>query len=271
MTGIEDVSWGDVVSDDDGVLVVKGEAAGTPVVVKRFASPFHRREIAIYELLGVLGVPTLPVIGAGDDWLILEDMTSAGYRRATAADLTDAAIVRLIAQWYARLHTAGGVGTEAITYSEFDLIDAHALSQVAHRWPDLEPVTHWATTMLGQWADQYRAARHTLTHNDFSWTNLAIAWDASSACMFDYNLLGSGLPESDVRNVTAALPAAMAAEFGDEYWRLMGAAGVAPSPEAVRLDDATSNLVALIMASEHDPAPAWADGALAWARAQDLR
>lgn len=271
MNHIDDVVWGDVVSDDDGVLVIRGHLDGTEVVVKRFASPLHRREIAAYALLRDLDVPALSLLGSGDDWLILEDLTSAGYRRATAADLDDGFTVRLVAQWYATLHAAGStLNAEAPDYSEFDLIDESGLNQILDRWPDLAGMTDWVRDRLPSWADRYRALPHTLTHNDFFWTNLAIAWDSSSALMFDYNLLGTGLRESDVRNVTSALSPTMAEEFLQEYWRLAAEQGFTPSAEAIELDGATSHLVALIMAGGHDVTPAWAEASLAWARALTL-
>ena len=83
-----DVAWGDVISDDDGVLVVRGQVDDLPVVVKRFTGP-SAREVSTYALLERLGVPTLPVLGSGPDWIILEDLTSAGYRQASADDLAD--------------------------------------------------------------------------------------------------------------------------------------------------------------------------------------
>ena len=74
---LSDLEWGDVVSDDDGVLVVRAVLAGDPVVVKRYAEPRMAREIAHYRLLELLGLPTVPVLGAGDDWLVLADLVDA--------------------------------------------------------------------------------------------------------------------------------------------------------------------------------------------------
>lgn len=219
--GLADVAWGDVISDKDGVLVVRGDIDDVPVVVKRYAMAGQRREIATYDLLGRLGVPTLPVLGAGEDWLILEDLVSAGYRPATTADLQDPAIGRLIAGWYDKLHAAGDTLVDAvIDYSELDLID-----------------------------------------------DAAIAWHGGDALMYDHNLTSMGLRASDLRNVRLGLGGAAAAAFLDEYARLAEARGVVASPEAEALDDATSHLVALILASELDPTPAWASASLAWAGA----
>ena len=266
--GLADVAWGDVISDKDGVLVVRGDVDDVPVVVKRYATARQRREIATYDLLGRLGVPTLPVLGAGEDWLILEDLVSAGYRPATTADLQDPAIGRLIAGWYDKLHAAGDTLIDAvIDYSELDLIDDAGLAGVEARWPELAPRVAWARAELPGWHELIAHLPRTLTHNDFAATNLAIAWHGGDALMYDHNLTGMGLRASDLRNVRLGLGGAAAAAFLDEYARLAEARGVVASPEAEALDDATSHLVALILASELDPTPAWASASLAWAGA----
>ncbi|AQP47946.1 hypothetical protein BW730_11045 [Tessaracoccus aquimaris] len=266
-TLLSDVEWGDVVSDDDGVLVIRGEVGDLPVVVKRFADTPHRREVDTYALLGELGVPTLPVLGSGPDWLILEDLVSAGYRQGTEADLSDPRVARLIAHWYDALHAAGDtVPAKAIDYSEFDLIDPDALAAVARRWPDLLPFTEWATRQLPAWRDTMGSLPSTLTYNDFAATNLAVFWDGSSALMFDYNLTGMGLRASDLRNVSALLTPEASEAFDSEYRELAQRRGVDLPGEAERLDEATSHLVALILAVESEETPAWAEPSLAWAR-----
>ena len=187
---IAEVAWGDVISDDDGVLVVAGDLDGLPVVVKRFATGASAREVATYRLLQGLGVPTLPVLGSGADWLILEELGSAGYRKATADDLADPAIARLVAQWYDSLHAAGDtLAPDAIDFSELDLITEEGLATVATRWPDLTGTISLARGRLPHWRDLMATLPRTLTHNDFWFTNLAVYWDGSSALMYDHNRL----------------------------------------------------------------------------------
>ena len=261
-----DVAWGDVISDDDGVLVVRGQVDDLPVVVKRFTDP-SAREVSTYALLERLGVPTLPVLGSGPDWIILEDLTSAGYRQASADDLADPDVARLIARWYDHLHGAGdALGSEAIEYSEFDLIDDEGLSRVAARWPDLADAAAWAAGRLPAWRQELSELPHTLTYNDFWSSNLAISWDGSSALMFDHNLTGMGLRASDLRNVTLALSPVAAEAFLTQYRRLCEARGAHLLEAAFELDAATAHLVALIMASEFDETPAWAGPSIDWAR-----
>ncbi len=266
---LSDVEWGDVVSDDDGILVIRGEVGDLPVVVKRFADTPHRREVDTYALLAELGVPTLPLLGSGPDWLILEDLVSAGYRQGTSADLSDPGVARLIARWYDALHAAGDtVAAKAIDYSEFDLIDPGSLATVARRWPDLLPFTERVTGQLPAWRDTMGSLPSTLTYNDFAATNLAVFWDGSSALMCDHNLTGMGLRASDLRNVTTMLSPEAAEAFDAEYRELARRRGVDLPEEADRLDEATSHLVALILAAESEETPAWVEPSLAWARSQ---
>lgn len=264
---ISEVAWGDVLSDEDGVLVVAGTLDDLPVVVKRFASTAGRREVATYRLLERLGVPTLPLLGSGPDWVILEELTSAGYRKATADDLADPQIARLVAQWYDALHAAGDtLASEAIDFSELDLIDEAGLTAVEARWPDLAPTLAWARGQLPAWRELLASLPRTLTHNDFWFTNLAVHWDGSSALLYDYNLTGMGLRASDLRNVLLGLTPAAGRAFLSRYEELAAARGVELPEEAARLDRETSHLVALIMASDLPETPAWAQPALDWAR-----
>ena len=266
-----DLVWGDVLSDDDGVLVVKAELDGDPVVVKRYAEPRMAREVAHYQLLELLGVPTLPVLGAGADWLVLADLVDAGYRPGTPEDLYDPGVARLLARWYDQLHAAGESVPDAFLTglsSELDLVDADGLAAVARRWPELALQVAWAQDRLPEWRRVLADLPRTLTHNDFWYTNLAVSWDGSSALMFDHHLMGAGLRASDVRNVTLALSAEAADAFRAEYDALAAARGVRPDARAAELDVPLGHLAALVLASQADETPFWAVNSLEWLRAQ---
>ena len=266
-----DVTWGDVVSDDDGVLVVRGTVGGDPVVVKRYAEPAMAREIAHHQLLELLGVPTLPLLGAGEDWLVRADLADAGYRPGTPDDLYDPHVARLVAGWYDQLHAAGEsvplAGLAGLS-SEYDLVDAAGLGRVAARWPDLALQVAWAQDQLPEWRRVLADLPRTLTHNDFWYTNLAVAWDDSAALMVDHHLVGAGLRAGDVRNVRLSLSAEAGAAFREEYLRLAAARGVEWDERAAAVDEPLGHLAALVLASEADEAPAWAGESLAWLAAQ---
>lgn len=264
---LADIAWGDVISDSDGVLVVEGTLRGDPVVVKRYAAPQHRREIANYALLGRLGVPTLPVLGSGPDWLVLADAEDAGYRLGTPDDLDDPHVARLLARWYATLHAAGeqtDAADLAGLYSELDVVDAAGLARIADRWPELALPAAWAQEQLPHWRHLLADLRRTLTYNDFWYTNLAVHWTGASALMFDHNLLGAGLRSSDLRNVTVSLSERAASAFRDEYEALVAGHGVRIDPREAAFDEPLSHLATLVFAAEAEQTPRWADASLAW-------
>ena len=264
-----DVAWGDVVSDDDGVLVVRGRVGDDPVVVKRYAEPRLAREIANHHLLALLGVPTLPVLGSGDDWLVLADLVDAGYRHGTPEDLVDPHVAVLLARWYDQLHAAGeSVPAAALAglFSELDVVDADGLGAVAARWPELALQVAWAQDRLPEWRRILADVPRTLTYNDFWYTNLAVSWDGASALMVNHHLVGAGLRASDVRNVTVSLGDSAAAAFREEYARLAAARGVRPDGRAAELDEPLGHLAALVLASQAEETPAWAEPSLEWLR-----
>lgn len=271
MTRVElaDLTWGDVVSDDDGILVMRAEFDGRPVVVKRFASVPHRREIAAYEVLRRLGAPTLPVLGAGPDWIVLADLADEGWRRGTPDDLYDPHVARLLARWYDRLHAAGAtLGAAELDglYSEADLVAPDTIAALAGRWPGLALQVAVAQDRLPAWRAAYRRLPRTLTYNDFWYTNLAVATDGTAALMFDLNLLGAGPRAADVRNVTVSLSEQAAAVFLAEYGTLAAARGLPFDPDELAADEPLAHLATLVVAATAEETPHWALDSLAWLR-----
>lgn len=270
---LSDIVWGDIVSDSDGILIVEGELNGDPVVIKRYAAPQHRREIANHALLGRLDVATLPVLGSGPDWLVLADPEDAGYRVGTPDDLYDVAVARRLAAWYDALHAVGAAvepATLAGLYSELDMVDVDGLGRIAARWPEVALQVAWAQDRLPEWRRVLADLPRTLTHNDFWYTNLAVHWTGGSALMFDLKLLGAGLRMSDVRNVTLSLSAAAREAFRTEYLRLVDARGVRIDPREEELDEPLGHLATLVLAAEAEQVPSWAGDALVWLRGRPV-
>ena len=96
--------------------------------------------------------------------------------------------------------------------------------------------------------------KRTLTYNDFYYTNLIVEKDASSALMFDYNLLGKGYAYGDVRNVLSSFSNEAGAAFLEAY------GAVDPLEQA--LDDVVSVVTSLFFACQRKPFPRWAQGLL---------
>lgn len=257
---LSDIEWGDVLSDADGIVVAEGVVDGTHCIVKRFADEGDRREIANYALLGRLGVPTLEVLGSGEDWIALEDIDDSEWRLGTAADLADADVAWALASWYARLHSAGAGAPElAGLFRQTDLVTAESLELVGRRWPELASGVAWAQNRLPELRATLAACRPTLTYNDFFWTNLAVHRFGGAALMFDYNLLGAGYAYADVRNVLTSLTPDAGDAFLDTYSTLLPL-----DPAEAGLDAELAPLVAVVLAARLVERPRWAEPSLAW-------
>lgn len=252
--------------DKDGVRVLSGRLNGRRVVVKHFSDPRQAREIANYVLLQQFDVPTLEVVAAGTDWLALENMddASSSWRMASSADLAEPHIVTQLGAWYSRLHRAGlAAGADQLpTYDELDLLSRESLEQVARRYPHLAVGLAAAAARLPEWLRADRQWPRTVTHNDFAWTNLAIARDGRSVVMFDFNLMGRGTRAADLRNVASGLPPESRAPFRAAY---ESASGEVPEEE-FNSDARLVHLVSLVIAERRGFAqlPRWAAESAEW-------
>ena len=253
LVDLSDIEWGDVLSDADGVRCV----------VKRFAETAVRREIAHYALLRRLGVPTLEVLGAGPDWIALEEIEGSEWRLGNEADLADAAVARALASWYATLHTAGRTAERTGLFRQTDVVTPESLALIGRRWPELAGGVDWALRQLPELNARLDALPETLTLNDFSWTNLAVHAFGGSALMTGYDLLGRGSAYADVRSVLTSLTPDAGAAFLDAY------EAVSPlDPTERDLDAELAPLIALALAARLEQRPRWADASYRWLAAQ---
>ncbi len=78
-----------LIRNKDGVSVWRVTTADDSYVMKCFDKPEYRREIANYQLLKLLGVPTLGVVTHTDCSLVIEDIERSDYRLGTADDMND--------------------------------------------------------------------------------------------------------------------------------------------------------------------------------------
>ena len=189
----------------------------------------------------------------------LEDIDrSPIYRLGLAEDLVSPEVARRIAVWYQKPHSLGETYVLHHGESLYDEADFFTLENMA--W--IQEKT--GTQAMPAWAQleaQYEEilsllhrVKRTLTYNDFYYTNLIVAKDASSALMFDYNLLGKGYAYGDVRNVLSSLSKEAGAAFLEAY------GAVDPLEQA--LDDVVSVVTSLFFACQREPFPRWAQGLL---------
>ncbi len=210
-----------------------------------------------YELLQSLRVPTLAVHARTESALLLEDLESSLlWRPAHERDVAYAETGQALAVWYQFLHLAGR-----------DLVSQGAPEWLRWKW---EPLTADSVRRLGRDLELSEnplweaAARHlpalkeaaqrltmTLTYNDFHWSNLALSRQHPlRAVVFDYHLLGIGLPWSDCRNVCSGLGPTAQQAFQSAY-------GPTDPQERV-LDDILAPLAALQEAVARPSFPRWA-------------
>lgn len=256
-----------------GIAVHRVESGGAHYVLKVLENPEDRREIANYEMLAALGIPTLPMLKHTACALLLPDVEhSSEYRLGCEADLSDPKVATAIAKWYRKLHGKGRayLGQNGLAaspelpaspelYDETDKITLSNLDMVA-RITDTPDNALWSAIRA-----RFDEIRHkiadlprTLTYNDFYWTNLVVAKDQSSAMMLDFNLLGKGSAYGDQRNVISSL----SAEAADAFLREYGVGEDSASEEEKAADAFLSPLVTLVTACESQSFPGWAEQSL---------
>ena len=246
----------EVLQHKDGVLTERIRTGEGTAIRKTFESTYSAREIANYQLLSRLKVPTLQVLSRTENTITIEDLAaSAHWRLGTPDDLTSPTTAAAIARWYKILHERGRGEVNDELYDESDLFTRENIRIL----PEFtNTLGHPVWDVLESNFDAIRAAVEclpkTLTYNDFYWTNLAVSRDGSEAMMFDYNLMGKGCAYSDVRNVTVSLSPDAAEAFLREY---------GPTDPLERaLDDVLSPIIALILASRCNTFPSWANDSL---------
>lgn len=243
----------------DGVVVARVYNGENRYVIKCFEKESFCREIANYQMLCDIGVPTLTVLQATDTALLLEDITAGEvYRLGVPGDLEDREVAVLIARWYKALHRQGQAYVRekgAALYDEsmyFTLENMHAIKHKTGT--ESLPVWAYLEKHFAAIERQLSRVQKTLTYNDFYYTNLAVEKNRSSALLFDYNLLGKGYVYADIRNVCSSLRAEAGAAFLEAY-------GAFDKTE-IALDDVVSVITTLYFACQRASFPSWAQAAI---------
>jgi hypothetical protein len=246
-----------LIRDKDGVSVWRVVTDGSSYVMKCFDKPEYRREIANYQLLNSLGVPTLRVIAHTDCSIVLEDIERSIYRLGTMEDINNPDIATKIAIWYKTLHQNGR--DYANTNEFIDEYDALTLENIRLIQDKTETSDLHVWRVIEEHFDEIQSVTmslpRTLVYTDFHYTNLAVARDGSSALVFDYNFFFKSYAYSDIRNVcgnfyNTEAKAAFLSAYG-EY-----------DEREVIVDDVVSVLSALLIACSHKVFPDWAKGVL---------
>ena len=243
----------------DGVHVARVFMGEKTAVLKYFEKEEFRREIENYRILRSLGIRTLGIVAMSDSAILMEDADASPILRlGVENDHADQALAEKLALWYRELHDKGRsyvAAHGAGLYDESECITPENLALVREKtgtggnsvWKEIDKSLDTVLQILGSLA-------HTLTYNDFYYTNLIAAKDRSFAFMYDYNLLGRGYAYGDVRNVISSLQGEAAEAFLHAY-------GPTDMVEKAA-DSVVCTLATLIMACQRPVFPKWAKGSL---------
>lgn len=253
------ISESHLLQEKAGISVFRVMIDDKSYVLKYFEDNENRREIANYQLLRQLGVPTIEVIQEWPQALLLEDINeSPKYRLGEKEDLADVRVAERIAAWYRQLHQAGTgylQGNSVGLYEEIVVVTPLNIEQTRIKTKtDANPYWSYLAEHLPELLAYYQSLPKTLNYNDFYFTNLVVAQDYSEALMFDYNLLGKGPAYNDLRNVTSSLTDSAKEAFLKSYGTF--------DQQEQRLDDCLAPLVTLIFASQQAALPNWANESL---------
>ena len=243
-----------LIRDKDGVSVWRVITDTDSYVVKCFDKPEYRREIANYELLNSLGVPTLKVIAHSDCSIVIEDIERSEYRLGMADDMGDPNIAEKIALWYKTLHQNGQkyVNTHdfidefyRLTIENIKMVQEKTGTNGLRVWQVIEDNFEQIISAIME-------LPRTLAYTDFHYSNLAVARDGSSALMFDYNLLYKSYVYSDIRNVCWSFSDESKAAFLSVYGEY--------DEREVIVDDVADTLSGLVMDCQRKNFPKLAKG-----------
>lgn len=257
----------EVLSDKDGIRVLRVETELGSAILKIFDTPEHRREITNYNLLQTLGIPHLQVLKQTASALLLEDvLESPLWRLGQREDLADQQIAQSLAAWYKQLHKKGSDYVkehDKEMYEETSLINHENmiwLREVSHT----QSLDFWNVWQEkgAQFQSVLAELPRTLTYNDFFWTNLVVSHDSQRAMMFDYNLLGKGFVYSDLSNVLSSLSEEAGKVFLNAYGPF--------DPREEVLNRITSPLVGLILAYHREKFPSWGNEPLEQLKSGEL-
>lgn len=252
--------------EKDGIALYEVTSGEAHYILKYFAGEAGRREITNYHLLQAAGIPTLPLLAETPEAILLPDVKyHPDWRLGGPEDLADPVVGAAIARWYRQLHQMVPTA-EVDCYDETELITLPALARVAQvTKTTAAPLWRSIESSFQQIQQKIQTLPKVVTYNDFYWTNLVVAKDGSAALMLDYHLLGKGYLYGDLRNVTSSLAPIAATTFLEAY-------GMTPMvAEQKDADDVLAHLITLIIASQREVWPTWAEPSLKLLKNGDLQ
>jgi|GEM_PF-50212 len=245
----------DIISDANGVIVVRVYTDEKSFILKFFTNDF-KREIKLYQLFNKYSIKTIDLYDYKENSMLLADINeSEKYRLATKEDTKDPQVIQSLIDWYHSLHQNGKnilLENKLSLYSETEevTLDAIRFLQEKTSYRNDEFWTKLKANL--QLIKDYVSYNQTMTYNDFDYTNMIVSNDKSEAFMFDYNLTGVGLPYFDVRNIVSN-------PYFDSSITEMVKKDFSYKKIDVLVDEVISNIFSLISAYERESFPNWAN------------
>ncbi|GAA1396967.1 hypothetical protein [Luteococcus peritonei] len=207
---LEDLEWGDVLADTGEVLVCEALFGEDRVVVKRWRGTALAAELQARRLVGAAGPAQPDLLGGGEGWLVLEDLSESMWRPATGSDLADPSTLRALARWYVSIHELAPAGLpDPVT-------DLSGLGEVLDGLlpPDLAAPL---ADRLGQWSMLVAHQPRSLVVGSFDLPAVQVVGAGMDAMLTDLSVAHAGIREEDLVLVRAELDDAGWQHFHQEY------------------------------------------------------
>lgn len=197
---LEQLEWGDVIHQGDGLLVCEAVLEGELVVAKRWQEGILDDEQCARRLLAGASVPGREVLGGGDGWMVLEDLTQSMWRPAGAGDLEDAAFLGALAAWLVQVHQVEPVGlSSSVGESLLDPQVTAAAAALSGTSPgQVEALRAHVARVLGE-------GRPTLVLGGFDAADLWVLGGGLRAMSDDLQDAHAGHPAEDLHRLRAVL------------------------------------------------------------------
>ena len=257
------------IREKSGIYVFRITKHGESYVCKYFSEEQpHGMETLFYTIFASIGVPTLKVIAHTKNLIVLEDiLTNSQYRLGSEADTSDPQVAYHIGNWFRKLHDNGRTYADLSNIGLLDTVENELSNhkiRVAMEKSNTPDNPFWSRLMdnLGRIKRTHARLCDTLVHHDFWWDNLAVAKDASSALMFDYNYVYRSYAYTDVRHVLSVLSETAGIAFMEGYGDC--------SEQEKLFEEMYRTISGLIAAYNMDEFPEWGKGFEAMLRNGEL-
>ena len=190
-------------------------------ILKHYRSSDSKRELEWYKLLQELGVKTLRPIAVGPESAVFPDLSrDQDYRIGVIDDWSDPLVASSLASWLKEFHRRGYAYPSIATLSAFNEHDyitpKNVRRMLRKHCPQDESGKSFVDALDGI-LGYYHTLPRTLMYRDFYYENLVIRNDRSEAFVYDFDVSGTDIAESDIAHVETYLSDNALVAFMEEY------------------------------------------------------